>query len=115
MLGRLLLVADLVKGVAAEMEESLLVWRDPANEVRWIKVFDGLVVGRAPDCDLVLPGKRVSRRHLRIRHTDLGPAVEDLKSRNGTRINGRAIASEPRVLLSGDVIDCGGVAVVFVS
>jgi pilus assembly protein CpaF len=52
---------------------------------------DRAVVGRAPDCDLVLEGPAVSKRHLRVDAAAGGVFVEDLGSTNGTRVNGRRL------------------------
>lgn len=43
-----------------------------------------LVVGRAPECDVVLAHPSVSRRHVTFWSDGDGVWVEDLKSRNGT-------------------------------
>ena len=47
-----------------------------------------LVIGRSPDCDVVIRNATVSRRHAEIRHEDDGWIVEDLGSKNGTGVNG---------------------------
>ena len=48
-----------------------------------------LIVGRAPDCDVVIDDEGVSRRHtLFICGTDGTVIVEDLGSTNGTSVNG---------------------------
>jgi hypothetical protein len=65
-------------------------------------------VGRAGENDIILGGKPISRRHcVLIVHATGGCEVHDTASRNGTRVNGRAIT---RVwLLPGDVLqlcDC---------
>ena len=46
------------------------------------------VLGRAPECDLVLDGASVSRRHARIVRESDGFVLEDLGSANGTLVNG---------------------------
>ncbi|MBP6628793.1 MAG: sigma 54-interacting transcriptional regulator [Kofleriaceae bacterium] len=47
------------------------------------------VVGRDPECDVVLDDRVLSRQHVRI---DLGPplTVQDLGSTNGTKVGGKA-------------------------
>ncbi len=51
-----------------------------------------LGIGRAPSSDLQLPDQEVSRQHARIVSDEHGRHVlEDLASRNGTLVNGRAI------------------------
>ncbi len=51
-----------------------------------------IVLGRHPACDIVLESGAVSRQHARILNIDGVYYVEDLHSRNGTMLNGRAIA-----------------------
>ncbi|MDQ3950577.1 MAG: FHA domain-containing protein [Gemmatimonadota bacterium] len=65
----------------------------------------GLVIGRAPDSDLVIPGRDVSRRHAVIRPSRQGYVLRDL-STNGTYVNGRRVAGS-QVLGMGDIIRIG--------
>lgn len=66
---------------------------------------DPFIVGRGSDVDLQLQDANVSRRHAAFRIED-GPAVEDLKSMNGTFVNRQPIVG--RVLLqAGDRIAIG--------
>ncbi|MGH7753496.1 MAG: sigma 54-interacting transcriptional regulator [Gemmatimonadales bacterium] len=57
--------------------------------------FNGptLIVGRAPDSDLVLGDETVSWRHLSLERAPEGIRVRDLASRNGTFLDGRRIES----------------------
>lgn len=64
-----------------------------------------LLVGRAPECTLQIPGAKVSRHHLRIRTEDDGHRLRDL-SRNGTRINAGWVRGEVR-LAPGDRVYVG--------
>mgnify|MGYP000883690516 CR=1 FL=1 len=67
---------------------------------------DSLVIGRAPECDLVLSSQGVSRRHAEIKR--LGPDLFlcDLKARNKTKVNDRDLAeSEAHPLKNGDRIN----------
>lgn len=70
---------------------------------RWQLKGEDLLIGRAPDCDVILPDRQVSRHHARISRSDGGYVVEDLGSKNGTHVNGSAIEG-PAVLQDGDVI-----------
>lgn len=67
-----------------------------------------LLIGRSEDCDVRPLSDEVSRRHCVI---TVGPAdtwIEDLKSRNGTFVNGKKIETETRVKLAdGDMIRVG--------
>jgi adenylate cyclase len=46
------------------------------------------MVGRAPDCDIVLPFRTVSAKHCLLEFRDNAWFVTDLASSNGTKING---------------------------
>ncbi len=61
------------------------------------------VMGRHPDCGIVLESGSVSRQHARISKSGTNFVLEDLKSRNGTFVNGRLI-NESTKLLDGDTI-----------
>ena len=61
------------------------------------------VMGRHPDCDIVLESGSVSRQHAKISKNGSNFVLEDLKSRNGTFVNGRLI-NESTKLLEGDTI-----------
>lgn len=55
------------------------------------------VLGRHPECDIVLDVGAVSRRHAEIVFVDGEYYVRDLQSRNGTFVNGVAVAGEQRL------------------
>lgn len=61
------------------------------------------VLGRHPDCDVTIEVGAVSRQHARILESDGIFQLEDLKSRNGTFLNGQLIAA-PTSLSDGDMI-----------
>lgn len=68
--------------------------------------YDGLVVGRETDCDLVVNNSTVSKRHARISRTDNGKLlIEDLGSANGTWRGKTRIQRE--AFGSGDVVRFG--------
>ncbi|MBN2217304.1 MAG: SpoIIE family protein phosphatase [Pirellulales bacterium] len=52
---------------------------------------DLLVLGRNPDCDIVVDAGAVSRQHAQLVRVDGRFYVEDLKSRNGTFLNGQRV------------------------
>ncbi len=64
-----------------------------------------ITVGRHPDSNLVLADPNVSRNHAEIRPNGDRYMVVDLKSTNGTRVNGVRIDSQ--VLEDGDEITFG--------
>lgn len=65
----------------------------------------GVVLGRDPECDIVLAGRDVSRRHAEIRPSIQGYVLTD-RSTSGTYVNRRRIEGA-HVLGMGDVIRIG--------
>lgn len=71
------------------------------------------VIGRGNECDLVLNGKGISRKHVEIVFQSGRFVVNDLDSLNGLKVNGYKVA---RVILEeGDSIKLGEIALVFTS
>jgi pSer/pThr/pTyr-binding forkhead associated (FHA) protein len=66
----------------------------------------GVVVGRSPECTLVVDDEFASGRHLRIFPRAEGWFVEDLGSRNGTVVGGSKITGAVPVE-SGSVVKVG--------
>ncbi len=71
-------------------------------------IFDkgDLTIGRTDNNDIVLPKGNVSKHHARIIVKDDNFIVVDLKSTNGTFMNGRKITA-PKVLRTGDQLEIG--------
>lgn len=61
------------------------------------------VLGRHPDCDIVVDIGAVSRRHAHVSHENGRYYVEDLNSRNGTYVNERQLSGRQE-LTEGDRI-----------
>lgn len=74
----------------------------------WLPIGEkGLVVGRDPECDVVLHSPAVSRRHLRLEPTPEGMEVADLGSTNPATYRGREVTGRV-VVPYGDSVDvCG--------
>lgn len=70
------------------------------------------LIGRSPECQLVLNSNMVSRRHGRVFKQDGQYFIEDLGSGNGTLLNGRKI-DEATQLTHGDRIKLGPILVRF--
>ena len=64
-----------------------------------------VVIGRSPDCQIVLKDFGISRTHARITVSDDGVRIADLKSKNGTQVNGVPVVEAP--LKDGDKILLG--------
>lgn len=61
-----------------------------------------ILIGRAPECDVVLDAPTVSRQHARIEQAGDGYRIVDLVSANGTFVNGQPVETAP--LRPGDLI-----------
>jgi pSer/pThr/pTyr-binding forkhead associated (FHA) protein len=99
-------------GPATE-DSATLLWE--TEEPLWLVRADGqrfavthsLRLGRASDNDLVLDDRSVSHYHARIDLVAGRASVVDLKSSNGTWVNGQRI-SIPQPLQHGDRLQLGG-------
>jgi ABC-type multidrug transport system ATPase subunit/pSer/pThr/pTyr-binding forkhead associated (FHA) protein len=67
---------------------------------------DSFVLGRDPACDVKLDGTLVSWRHARVDRVEGGHAITDLRSTNGTFVNGQPVEGK-RPLRTGDIIHIG--------
>ncbi len=70
-----------------------------------------LVIGRLPECGVVLQDTNVSRRHAELRRSGDEVVLTDLGSTNGTRVNGAPIREY--VLGSGDEVSVGSTRLIF--
>ena len=68
----------------------------------------GTLVGRSPECALVLDDDYASGRHARIYQDDSGTwMVEDLRSTNGTYLGATRLTEQPREVTVGSVLRIG--------
>jgi len=72
-----------------------------------------IVIGRDPGCHAFVDDPDISHRHAKLYTDAEGCWLTDLHSRNGTRVDGRAIAGHWQ-LQSGQVIETGSTSIVFV-
>ena len=79
------------------------------HEIAFLR--DELVLGRGETCDVVIPHESISREHVRIKKLKPGYVIFDLKSRNGTYVDGRPIVEN--LLKEGMVVRIGEVEFVF--
>jgi hypothetical protein len=73
---------------------------------------EGVVIGRDPRSPVRLASTTVSRRHAQIVRSGVSYTIVDLKSENGTFVNGHA-ATKPIVLDHDDLISVGSVQIQF--
>lgn len=70
------------------------------------------LIGRDEECALLVDSPRVSRRHARIVVRGRGATIEDLGSKNGTRVGDRRLTGS-LALEDGAVIEIGGARLTF--
>ena len=70
-----------------------------------------VVLGRSPNCDVVIPEERISRQHATILLEGASWSVFDMGSANGTFVNEKPIVKCP--LRDGDVIMLGEIEITF--
>ncbi len=63
-------------------------------------------IGRSEECNLRINSDAISRRHCTITVSESGIRIRDLKSRNGTHVNGKRIEAEHPVQI-GDQLRVG--------
>ena len=68
--------------------------------------FPEIIVGRSPAVDCTIDAEVVSIRHARLFYTKNQWWVEDLKSTNGTYLNGEDVVV-PTILKTGDILSFG--------
>lgn len=101
-------IRDAMKGLTRNSEPFFRVMNGP-NEGRRIEINDAreIVFGRDDKADVVLQNDLVSRLHAKVRRDWEGTHVEDLKSRNGVRVNRQRITRKS--LKDRDELEIGGI------
>jgi Ca-activated chloride channel family protein len=95
---------DRKEGVAP----SYITWREKTLPLE----HDLIRIGRAPQNEIVMAAKNVSRFHCQIKRNGSELIIEDLGSTNGTFVNDEQV-KQPRTLSVGDVVRVGHEQVVF--
>lgn len=79
---------------------------------KWQITEEVVIIGRAKDCDIQIDDQSVSSKHARLiveKDAYLDDAeniyIEDLKSTNGTEVNGKEV--KKRKLEDGDILKIG--------
>lgn len=67
-----------------------------------------LTIGRGSECNVVINDASISRRHAQVLRQANGNYVQDLGSRNGTKVNGEQLHA-PRLLQAGDIVCVGNI------
>lgn len=65
-----------------------------------------IVIGRLPECEMILPSGRVSKKHVEVELKGKEVFVTDLNSTNGSTLNGVKLISGKKVLWDGNAPLC---------
>jgi adenylate cyclase len=88
-----------------------LIYQDGDTPQTYTFTAGEVVIGRSPDCQVVLKDFGISRNHAKILVADDGVRIFDLKSKNGTQVNGVPVVEAP--LKDGDRILLGKFQITF--
>jgi hypothetical protein len=105
--GRFDVLAEVIEGADGLVPAELVL---PGGGRVQIEA-DAVVIGRMPECTVVLSDPNVSRRHAEVVRVEDNFVVRDLGSTNGTKLNGVPLAEG--YLRSGDAITVGSTTLVF--
>jgi adenylate cyclase len=82
-----------------------LIYQDGDTPQTYTFTSGEVVIGRSPECQVVLKDFGISRNHAKLIVDDEGVRIVDLKSKNGTQVNGVPVVEAP--LKDGDRILLG--------
>ncbi|HEX6459058.1 MAG TPA: FHA domain-containing protein [Thermoleophilaceae bacterium] len=96
--------------VSRWMERIERAWWEPRIPLLALPADARVVLlGRSPECDCVLSDETVSRQHAALRQEGGSWFLRDLRSTNGTRVNGTRVLDEVEVR-PGDRVAFGALA-----
>ncbi len=85
-------------------EFPVIVWLDGSlSNPHWVINEAEMVLGRDEGCEIVIPVRQISRQHIRLMMEGGACVIEDLRSKNGTWVNGYRLTGM-RQLEDGDEI-----------
>lgn len=103
---------DILYYIKKESKEKVAILRFGGEESDKIAVIrDNISVGRAAENDVTIKDDAISKRQFHIKKTNKGYNLIDLKSANGTFVNGERVKSV--ILKNKDVIKIGDEIIVF--
>jgi hypothetical protein len=103
------LLLDAIEWLSTLQAEIEAAWTRPRVPTLALPAATGtrMLIGRAPNCDCVLPETCVSRAHAQLWRDGDRWLLRDLGSRNGTRVNGMSVIEATEVH-PGDRVSLGG-------
>ncbi len=97
-------VAAMIRG--ASFEQSIFLLRKDRAR-KGSANYSQFSIGRAKESDIRIVDFAISRNHAYIEIRGDGFVIRDLDSRNGTRLNGIKVGSDPFALSDGDILTLG--------
>src|SRR4029453_512412 len=88
-----------------------LIYQDGDTPQTYTFTAGEVVIGRSPECQIVLKDFGISRNHAKVVVDEDGVRIQDLKSKNGTQVNGQPVTEAP--LKDGDRILLGKFQITF--
>jgi|GEM_PF-1323687 len=111
------MVQEIISSVAGtEVEPTTIRIMNGVNEGKRYDFKESqteVVLGRSPECDVIIDDHNASRRHCLIKRTWNGYTAQDLGSKNGVLINGESIQGVVDIKDS-DELQIGGVKLLFI-
>lgn len=91
--------------VADSRATRVLVLLDAEQPIKYPLYKPEMTIGRSEFADIPIDSNFISRLHARVTTTPEGVVVEDVESKNGVKVNGKATARQP--LRHGDLVALG--------
>jgi adenylate cyclase len=88
-----------------------LIYQDGDTPQTYTFASGEVIIGRTPECQIILRDPSISRNHAKIVADSEGVRVVDLKSKNGTQVNGVKVTEAP--LNNGDRVHLGKFEITF--
>src|ERR1043165_7968821 len=88
-----------------------LIYQDGDTPQAYTFTEGEVTIGRSPECQIVLKDFGISRTHAKLVVYEDGVRIQDLKSKNGTQVNGVSVMEAP--LKDGDRILLGKFQITF--
>lgn len=94
--------------LSAQIEAAFIIRNGEMTGKTFLLDRPIIVIGRGSESDIVINDASISRRHVQISRQGTGDFVQDLRSRNGTTLNGEPLYY-PRPLHPGDIVCLGNI------
>ncbi len=106
------ILKDILYYIKKDSKEKVAILRFGGEDSDKVAVIrDNISVGRASENDVTINDDSISKRQFHIKKTNKGYNLIDLKSANGTFVNGERVKSV--ILKNKDVIKIGDEIIVF--